>query len=641
MGGKRRKPDWIKKMNYKFDQYMSKGAGAQFAMLIVATLVVVLIFGVLSALLDNEASTGGEVWGSLMHLIDQGTITGDDTANKPYLGLMLIVTLSGLVLMGAIFGIIGNALDAKMSDLRKGHSQIIEKDHTVIIGFDSSIFCILEEMVEANANQPRGCVVVLDDMDKEEMEQAIREHFKGEGFRTTEIICRSGRPTQDSLYEMASLEKAKAVIINNDNDFYVLRILLSVTAYLKKMKKTMKGRGPNITTLLHNRRSIEAAEIATEEFRDQTEILYFEDLLARIMAQVCRQPGLSLVLAEVFSYQKSELYFESCYKDGSAFIMRDVAFNDLINQFENAVLVGVRRNSGKKEIIINPQDNLIIHPGDDLVILSDDDGEVVAFDKSRPLPDESHLCHIIPLEERKELHVLVLDWNVAVCDILRGLDDFVKKGSTVLIASDRDYDISVVQPMLEYIELSFEKCDIFDPEVLSALVNEKVPDITNVLLVCEDGIPEEEADAQTAMLLLHLRRLVENHPGKINITSEVTIAEDQQLLKNARVNDFIVGSEIANRIMAQVSNELDLHVIFRELLQSEGSEIYMKPAENYVKLGEEISFAAITKIVRDNHEIAMGWKLSGDDDVTLNPSKHKTATFGEDDTLVILSLGEE
>ncbi len=641
MRGNKRKPQWVKKLNYQFDKYMSRGARAQFAMLLIAALVVVLIFGLLGALLDNKVSTGGEVWSSLMHLIDQGTITADSTENKPLLAVMLVVTLCGLVLMGALIGIIGNALDSKMSDLRKGHSQIIEKDHTVIIGYDTSIFCILEELVEANANQSRGCVVVLDDVDKEEMEQGIREHFKGEGFRTTQIICRKGKPTQDSLYEMASLERAKAVIINNDNDFYVLRILLSVTAYLKEKKPSLKGRGPNITTLLHNRRSIEAARIATEEFRDQTEILYFEDLLARIMAQVCRQPGLSLVLSEVFSYQKSELYFESRYKDGSKFIHEDTAFGELINRFENAVLVGIRRNGADKEILINPESDVIIHPEDDLVLLSDDDGEVVAFDESRPLPDESALCNLTPLEDRKELHVLVLDWNVALQDILRGLDEFVKKGSTVLIASDRDYDISMVQPQLEYIQLDFVKCDIFDPAILSELVNKKVPGITNVLLVCEDGIPEEEADAQTAMLLLHLRRLVEQFPGKINVTSEVTIAEDQQLLKIAKVNDFIVGSEIANRIMAQVSNELDLHVIFRELLQAEGSEIYMKPAGNYVKLGEEISFAAITRFVRDNGEIAMGWKLSEDDDVTLNPSKHRTVTFGEDDTLVVLSVGEE
>lgn len=641
MDGKKKRPKWVKKLNYQFDKYMSKGVGAQFVMLLIAAFIVVLFFGVAGSSFDNEETTAGGVWSSLMHLIDQGTITADGTANKPLLALMLVVTLCGMVLMGALIGIIGSALDRKMSDLRMGHSQIIEKDHTVIIGFDSNIFSILEELVEANANQPRGVVVVLDDVDKEEMEQAIREHFKGEGFRTTEIICRKGKPTQDSLFEMASLEMAKAVIVNNDNDFYVLRILLSVTSYLKQKRGTMKGRGPNITTLLHNKQSIEAAKIATEEFRSQTEILYFEDLLARIMAQVCRQPGLSLVLAEVFSYQKSELYFEAHYKDGSKFVCEDTLFGDLINRFENAVLVGVRRNGGKKEIMINPENDIVIHPEDDLILLSDDDGEVVAFDDSRPLPDESHLANLIPLEDRKELHVLVLDWNLALKDILRGLDDFVKKGSTVLIASDRDYDVSEVQPLLEYIDVAFIQCDIFDPEILSSLVNEKVPGITNVLLVCEDGIPEEEADAQTAMLLLHLRSLVEKFPGKINVTSEVTIAEDQQLLKIAKVNDFIVGSEIANRIMAQVSNELDLHVIFRELLQSEGSEIYMKPAGNYVKLGEPISFAAITKIVRNNAEVAMGWKLNAEDDVTLNPSKHEMVTFGEDDTLVILSLGEE
>ena len=72
-----------------------------------------------------------------------------------------------MIFTGMLISIINNALETKMTDLRKGRSQIVEEDHTIIIGFNENIFCIIEELIESNKNQKTGCgIVILSDTDK-------------------------------------------------------------------------------------------------------------------------------------------------------------------------------------------------------------------------------------------------------------------------------------------------------------------------------------------------------------------------------------------------------------------------------------------------------------------------------------------
>ena len=55
----------------------------------------------------------------------------------------------------------------------------------------------------------------------------------------------------------------------------------------------------NITVLIHKRENLEAAKIAGE---GKAEIIYFEDMITRVIANTCRQPGLSYVLTDMFDF---------------------------------------------------------------------------------------------------------------------------------------------------------------------------------------------------------------------------------------------------------------------------------------------------------------------------------------------------
>lgn len=54
------------------------------------------------------------------------------------------------------------------------------------------------------------------------------------------------------------------------------------------------------------------------------------------------------------------------------------------------------------------------------------------------------------------------------------------------------------------------------------------------------------------------------------------------------------------------SENKDLNAIFTALYDSDGSEIYLKPAHDYVALDKQVNFYTIVEAARQRGEIALG-----------------------------------
>ena len=224
-----KKPSLKQKLSYKFDNLMSKGTLSLILLLAVITLVVIVIAGIIVSVADPE--TNGNVlqsaWMSLMHAIDAGTIAGDDTSNVLFIVMMSIVTICGLFITSMLIGVISTGLEAKMEDLRKGHSLVLEKNHVIILGFNENAINIIRELIIANENQKKGVIVVMDNQDKTEMEDLIAQRISD--TKNTKIICRSGNIDNISDVEICSPETCRSVIINTENDFSIFCIRNSLT----------------------------------------------------------------------------------------------------------------------------------------------------------------------------------------------------------------------------------------------------------------------------------------------------------------------------------------------------------------------------------------------------------------------------
>lgn len=613
---KRNKPGLKEKFRYQFDNIMSKGTIALVVLLFLITLAVVVITGIIGGLINND-SAWATIWQSLLHAIDTGTIGADDPNNLGYLILMLIVTVCGIFITSILIGIINSGFEQKLYDLRKGSSKVIETGHTVIIGFNDSLFTILSELIVAGENQKKNCIVVLGEEEKTVMEDLIKSHI--EDCKSTRIICKSGKLTENFLYDRASLETSKSIIINQQNDLSVIQIILAAVNYLKS--KNAFDSKVHISSSIYNKANLDAAIIAGE---GKAEILFFQDALSRIIAHTVRQPGLSLVLTEFFDFEGDEFYFENFPE------LSGKTFGDILNLFENSTVVGLEHNG---KVMLNPPMDTALNPKDGIIHLAEDDNA----SKPQSMIPELDLTAETYAEDREasNSHLLVLGYNHYLKDIFTELDQYVQDGTTITVGG-MEIPPSLASGEYQNLKLTTKECNIYSRENLESLVQNSTESIL-ILSDLESGI--EEADAKTLLLLIHLRDIGKKRNQRFHLTSEMRSESNQKLAKVASVNDFVVGSSIVNLMIAQISENRKLSLLFQDLLDADGSELYMKKARRYVKADTQTDFYTLTEIARKRNEIVVGYKkiLPDGMQIKTNPKKSETVSFSSEDYLIVIA----
>src|SRR6185312_893017 len=101
-------------------------------------------------------------------------------------------TIGGVLVVSALIGILNTGLDTRIAELRKGRSRVVERGHTVVLGWSDQVFTIISELAIANEGRP-ACVTILANRDKVEMEDSIRAKLHHTG--TLRVVCRTGDPT--------------------------------------------------------------------------------------------------------------------------------------------------------------------------------------------------------------------------------------------------------------------------------------------------------------------------------------------------------------------------------------------------------------------------------------------------------------
>ena len=130
----------------------------------------------------------------------------------------------------------------------------------------------------------------------------------------------------------------------------------------------------------------------------------------------------------------------------------------------------------------------------------------------------------------------------------------------------------------------------------------------------------------------------------VPIVSEMLDDRNRELAEIARADDFIVSDRLVSLIMCQVSENKEYAAVFEELIDPEGSELYLKPADEYVEPGLPLSFYTLVEAARRRDEIAVGYRVkaeAGDPrksyGVHLNPAKSQRITMAEGDRIIVLA----
>ena len=262
------------------------------------------------------------MWRSLLRTLDPGTI-GSDVGSVPFLFAMFAVTLGGIFIISTLIGIITSGIQSKLADLRKGRSRVLEANHTVILGWSAQVFDVVSEIVEANSNKRRQAIVILAEQDKVEMEDALRDRVANR--RTTRIVCRSGSPIDPNDLAIASLATARSIVIlapeHDEPDTEVIKTLLAITNDPARRATTY-----NVVAEIRDARNLDVARLASH---GEAQLVLGGDLIARIAAQACRQPGLAIVYMELLDFAGDEIYF---WSDAS---LAGRPFGDLLLDFRD------------------------------------------------------------------------------------------------------------------------------------------------------------------------------------------------------------------------------------------------------------------------------------------------------------------
>jgi len=154
----------------------------------------------------------------------------------------------------------------------------------------------------------------------------------------------------------------------------------------------------------------------------------------------------------------------------------------------------------------------------------------------------------------------------------------------------------------------------------------------------------QDADSQTLISLLHIRRIMEETDTDLKIVSEMLDMRNRDLAEVTKADDFIVSDKLISLLMSQVSENKYLMRVFEDLFDAEGSEIYLKPITDYIKAGEPADFYTILESAKRRGETAIGYRidsLAHDNHraygIVVNPVKSKEVTFNKNDRVIVLA----
>lgn len=627
-------PDFRARLRYEFDKTMAAGPIALIGWLGLVSLLTIILAGAIVALF-GIAPAGQEsmsfiegFWASLMRTLDSGTMGGDE--GWGFRIIMLLVTLAGIFIVSALIGVLSTGLDSKLDELRKGRSKVLESDHTVIYNWSASIFDVINELIVANESRKRPRIVIMAHMDKVEMEDQIADKISD--LKNTRVICRGGDPTDLFDISLASPETSRSIIIMSpeaeDADSQVIKTILALVNGPDRRKEPYQ-----IAAELRDAESVEVARVVGG---DEVQLVLADDLIARVMVQSTRQPGLSAVFTELLDFDGCEIYvIEQPELTGKSFA-------EAVMAYDTSNLIGVCNADG--DVSLNPPGSTII-TADMRVILIAEDDSTIALDR-KPQTRTLDIPASPVLEPLTAERTLLLGWNRRAAMVATELSRYVGPGSLLTIGADVpgiEEEVAGIHLASENLKVELKKIDTGRQAELASLDPLTYDHV--LVLGYSDHMGAQSADTRTLVSLLHLRRMEEAAGTDVSIVSEMVDVRNRELASVTSVDDFVVSNKLVSLMLAQASENEHLEAIFKDLLDDDGSEICMRPAGNYVPLGSDATFGDVVAVALSRGEVAIGHHLQGAVDasgrgmggIIINPTKSETVRYSEGDRIVVLA----
>lgn len=605
----------------------------QFIALLIFTITIVVLGSLLVVLLW-EYRFGEALWWAFLRITDPGNLSYDTASPVRVVGSA--VAILGWVVFGLLISIISTAIQARLSELQKGRSRIHYKNHTVVLGWNQTIFSVLDELVffQAEGDPP---VVVMAEKSTEEMYSQINSYCKKETVK--KVFCRTGNPESVADQKIVNIHWACKVIV--------------LSSYLEKGSFSADAATLK-TALAYNKNIIDHEESKDEllckekanivlEISQPLYLKYIEgimssgennsrvnhypvvttDIIGKILAACALQPGLSYVYNELFSYFSylqingsgtSEIYIMPLADIG---FNKPVHFDDLLYGFDNAIAIGYRKNG--KNLVVNPHEgnggaNVLLAPEDSVIYIAD---TREAFQCNQKLEEPSFNIEFRENPEANERkNVLVIGNGFKAVVVVNTLFSFLAAGSKVS-CSDSIKEKIEVDAAKAGLTLNTIPMDNVD-DLVQKLNSGEVVDFD--LVIFADEVEDTSSyDARLLMCLAGINTAFKNN--KPRIVMELFESSNVELAQTAHAEDVIIGTELLSNYLVQIADSPERHQIYAELLTYGETEIYIKPVDLYRNGQQSISFRELMIAAHERKEIAIGfaWEENGKYKHMINP----------------------
>ena len=598
------------RFDYWFDNRVSKGSLGFIHFLIVACVVcAVLIAGLIILFGFNEEGEVASVfWDSFATVINAWMPSFED-GSPGYLVMMSIIAILGVLFTSVLIGIVTSAIEEKIDNLKRGNSLVLETDHIVLLGFTPGECTLLNQLILASDGKP-GCIVVAEDLEREEMEQSILENLDvPKNFR---IVCRTVDITDPASIEKCSVETCRTVIVNPTDDLKTIKAVLAVSALLEE-----KGVPEIRVNAIVSRNEYRFPPSLVETNNITT--LQSNDILAKLIAHSCTQNGLSKTFRELFNFEGSEFFLVSMAG------IEGKTFEELMVRMDNATPIGIMREG---TISLNPPGECLLLESDKILIFAENPDtakllssqETTLFDQELNIVDDETETDTVIFGHNETLPVILheLPENISHVHLVGQQTSEEEREELENVAAERNLELKYITENIQ--------------SETALLKIAKIAE--HIVILNNHDLDSDEADMETIFLLLNLRDIRKRYNLSFNITVEMQSERNQKLVGSGDNTDFLVSSSMSSLFLAQLAESPELIGAFREILSNKGNEVYLKNA-GLLNLTGKHTIRELRQILLKQRYILLGY-LDSQKNSSFNLPLQEELDLISTDSLIVL-----